>query len=406
MNMKIQPSTYLLTTASLVAVVLFTGADWLQFRGSNNTAQSASSKPPLEWKDAEAWSAKLPGKGPASPIVIGDTVVTTGSSGVKQNRLHVVASDVKTGEELWSREFWATGRTETHPTSAVAANTPASDGKRIFAFYSSNDLICLDLEGNLLWYRGLAHDYPKVGNDVGMSSSPLVIGDVVIVQIEAQGDSFAAGLNSATGETLWRKERGTSANWSSPTLVPAKGKRPAAALLQSRDQLTLVEPKTGRELWNYDLECSGIPSATTDGEWLYVAANGITAFRFSDDSPSPEFAWDSGRLQPGSASPLYAGDKIYVINRAGVMSCANARTGDDLWKLRLKGSFWASPVMAGKHLFCSNNDGDVLVVLPGADSGEIVATNVTGEGLQATPAISGDAIYVRSDKSLKKFAAP
>ena len=107
----------------------------------------------------------------------------------------MVAIDQHTGKQRWRRSFWATGRTYTHPTSSNAAPTPVSDGQYIYAFYSSNDLACLDLSGNLMWYRGLAHDYPKAGNDVGMASSPAIAGDVVVVQIENQGDSFASGID-------------------------------------------------------------------------------------------------------------------------------------------------------------------------------------------------------------------
>ncbi|MEZ6108579.1 MAG: PQQ-binding-like beta-propeller repeat protein [Pirellulaceae bacterium] len=103
-----------------------------------------------------------------------------------------------------TRRFWATGRPFSHPTSANAAPTPVSDGERIYAFYSSNDMVCLTLDGDLVWYRGLTFDYPKAANDVGMASSPVIAGDVVVVQIENQGDSFVAGIDRLTGETRWR----------------------------------------------------------------------------------------------------------------------------------------------------------------------------------------------------------
>ena len=175
------------------------GADWLRFRGLDG-AGASSGTPPVKWSKSKdvTWSIDTPGRGVSSPVIVDGRVILTANEGVKQNRLLVVAYSEKTGELLWRREFWATGRTATHPTSAVAAPSPASDGERIYAFYSSNDLICLDLDGNLQWYRGLAHDYPKAGNDVGMSSSPVVVGKTVIVQIENQGDSFAAGIDVAT----------------------------------------------------------------------------------------------------------------------------------------------------------------------------------------------------------------
>ena len=190
-----------------------------------------ASNPPIEW-DAEsgkniAWKADLPGRGRSGPILVAGRVFVTASSGEPENRLHVICVAADSGKRLWQREFWATGRTQCHPSSAVAAPTPASDGKYSYAFYASNDLACLDLDGNLIWYRGLAYDYPDAGNDVGMSSSPVVSGDCVIVQIECQADSFVAALGSRYGRnTLERIERPQrAAAWCSPTIVPAQGQQ-------------------------------------------------------------------------------------------------------------------------------------------------------------------------------------
>lgn len=244
------------TTCLLAAafVTLLCGADWLQFRGANGASSSTDAAPPDSWNETTnvAWKASLPGRGVSGPIVVKDRTYVTCSSGVKQDRLHVVCFDNKTGDEVWQREFWATGRTLTHPFSAVAAPTPASDGQRIFAFYSSNDLACLDLDGNLLWYRGLAFDYPKAGNDIGMASSPVVVGETVVVQIENQGDSFAAGIDVATGATRWRVERAHHANWVSPIALPGDREGNRIVLLQSASGLTAHNSMTGEELWRYD----------------------------------------------------------------------------------------------------------------------------------------------------------
>ncbi len=215
--------------ASAMVVSLLCGADWLHFRGSDNRGVAPTARLPVSWspdKDGKphniAWKSPLVGRGVSSPIVVDGRVIVTAASGFRQDRLHVLCFSVATGERLWERQFWATGRTLCHPTSSVAAPTPASDGHLIFALFSSNDLACLDLDGNLRWYRGLTHDYPTAANDVGMSSSPLVIGDTVIVQIENKGDSFAAGLLAATGQTRWKQAREQEMNWVSPTVLPWK----------------------------------------------------------------------------------------------------------------------------------------------------------------------------------------
>src|SRR6185436_7297544 len=125
-----------------------------------------------------AWKTDLPGRGLSSPIIIGDKIFVTSCSGPKQQRLHVLCFNASNGAKLWERQFWATGRTMCQPKMSVAAPTPASDGERIVAIFSSNDIVCLDLDGNLLWLRGLGRDYPNASNSVGMSSSLLLAGGV------------------------------------------------------------------------------------------------------------------------------------------------------------------------------------------------------------------------------------
>jgi outer membrane protein assembly factor BamB len=383
-------------------------ADWLQFRGSDGSSLAAASTPPLKFSATEnvAWKSPLPGKGVSGPIVVGDKVYVTASSGaVTQNRLHVLCFDVATGKQLWHRQFWATGRCFHHPTSANAAPTPASDGERIFAFYSSNDLICLDIDGNLLWYRGLSSDYPKAGNDVGMSSSPLVVGETVVVQIENQGDSFAAGINTTTGETSWRIDRPKDANWVSPVaLKGADGKQ--LVLLQSPDRLTAHVSATGDQVWEYKTACAGIPSATTVDGKIYLPSNGLTVLDAPADSSSAKLAWESSRLSPGNSSPLIYKDKVYILTRAGVITCGDAATGEVAWQLRLKGTFWTTPVLAANHLFCVNQDGECLVAKIDGEKGEIAETNSLGESVLGSPAVSGNALFIRSDKHLWKIAAP
>lgn len=400
---------FYLILLTLLAVPLLSAADWLQFRGSDSTSLAPDSKVPTAFSPTEnlAWKAAIPGHGVCGPIVVGDRVYVSASSGaVKQDRLHVLCFDTKSGKELWKRDFWATGRCYHHPTSANAAPTPASDGKRIFAFYSSNDLVCLDLDGNLLWYRGLAHDYPKAGNDVGMSSSPLVVGDIVVVQIENQGDSFAAGIDTATGETKWRLERPAQANWASPAALTGKnGKQ--LVLLQSSTGLTAHNPQTGEQVWKYDVESNIIPSPTAVGSRIFFAGKGLTALDADVDATSATLAWDSNQLAPGNASPVILDDKVYVLAaRSGVLSCGDAKTGDQLWEARLKGTFWATPVVAGGLIYCVNQDGTVMVVKPGESSGEIVATNELQDTILGSPAVAGNALYLRSDKFLYKIASP
>lgn len=385
-------------------------ADWPQFRGADSNSVSADAPPPVDLSDIEkvtAWKAELPGRGPSSPIVVHGRVIVTCSSGPNQDRLHVLCFDAASGEKLWERQFWATGRTLTHPTSANAAPTPASDGNLIFAFYSSNDLACLDLEGNLKWFRGLAHDYPHAGNDVGMSSSPVVVGDVVIAQVDCQGDSFATGIDKKTGETRWRIARPRESSWSSPAVMRGDAPGGDVVLLQSPAGLTAHRPNTGEPLWSYDVPCDGISSSAAVDGIVYVPSKGMTALRPSG-SGEPEIVWNAQNLQPGAASVVVGDDRLYIINRSGVCTCASAKDGEILWRLRLDGDFWGTGVLAGGRLYCVSQKGNIQVVQPSADgkSGEIVGTGQLDGTIQCSPAVADGAMYVRSDGHLWKIAAP
>ena len=400
-------------TASLLALLFIAlpvrAADWLQFRGADSNSVSPDAQPPADWSATKnvAWKVELPGRGPSSPIVVGDRVVVTASSGVKQDRLHVLCFSAADGRRLWERQFWATGRTLSHPSSANAAPTPASDGRLIFAFYSSNDLACLDLDGNLQWFRGLAYDFPHAGNDVGMSSSPVVVGDVVIAQVECQGDSFAVGIDKATGETRWRVDLPHEASWASPVVVRGIGGAPDVVLLQSPSELTAHDAATGKQLWAYKVPCDAISSPVAADGLVYVASKGMTALR-PIAAGEPEVAWNVAGIQPGAASTIASGGRLFVINRSGVLACANAADGQSLWKVRLAGEFWGTPALVGNRLYCVNKDGagQVVEIQPDDRKAEIIGGGKLEGTFQASPALSAGALYLRSDSHLWKIAAP
>lgn len=388
-------------------LAMLCGADWRQFRGTEGTGSAPDEKLPVtfgnEGKNV-AWKAPLPGRGPSSPIVVGDRVIVTASSGPRQDLLHVLAFDAETGERLWHRELWATGHTICHGFGAVAAPTPASDGRLIFAFYSSNDLACFDLEGNLKWFRGLAYEHPLARNDVGMASSPAVVRDTVVVQVENQGDSFGAGLDTATGETRWLRAREAGAIWSSPVVLRGGTPEQDVVLMQSRSKLTAQNAHTGEPLWDYETSCHTMSSTLAAGGIVYLPSHGLHALKPRPDGRGFERLWYEQRLRSGPSSPVAYGGRLYTLKPPGILVCGDATTGEVLWQLRLKGPFWATPAIAGGHAYCVNHDGEVQVVRLGDGEGELVATNQIDKAILASPAVAHGAIYFRSDEHLWKVA--
>jgi outer membrane protein assembly factor BamB len=390
-------------TLALLATLIGTGSDWLHFRGTDNRSVSPDTDLPKTFGDDQnvVWKIPLPGRGPSSPIVVGGQVVVTCSSGYRQDRLHVLAIDSSTGNVEWQRQLWATGHTVCNSFGAVAGNTPASDGRRIFVFYSSNDLACFDLDGKLKWFRGLAYEHPAARNDVGMASSPLVVRDTVVVQVENQGDSFATGLDAATGQTRWFLQREQGATWTSPTVLRGQNPEDDLVLLQSRSQLTAHDPRSGQLLWEYQTSCHTIASLTTCGDMIYLPANGLHAFRYDRSTNQAELLWHERLLRSGNSSPIVHQQRAYVLKPPGILVCGDVSDGEVLWQLRLKGPFWASAVIADGHLYAVNHGGLVQTVRLG-EKGELVGESQIDEGILASPAVADGAIYFRSDEHLWK----
>src|SRR4029453_17392280 len=107
----------------------------------------------------------------------------------------------------WERQFWATGLTGCHPKTCMAAPTPVTDGSHVYALFATNDLVCLDPDGTLVWYRSLARDYPNITNQVGMAASPVLWEDNLIVSLETDAEACAVGIDKTTGRNRWRIER-------------------------------------------------------------------------------------------------------------------------------------------------------------------------------------------------------
>ncbi|TWT40258.1 outer membrane protein assembly factor BamB family protein [Botrimarina hoheduenensis] len=377
--------------------------EWRDFRGGGAQQVGMPSDWSIEQGRHVAWEANLPGSGVSGPIVVGGRVFVTASDGPRRQRLYVLALDAQTGKRLWQRRFQAVGRTLCHPTSANAAPTPASDGERVYAFFSSNELIALDLEGQLQWMRCLTLDHPGLGNDIGMASSPVVAGGVVVVQAECQQNSFALAVDAATGTTKWEVARPQQSNWTTPCpLVSADGMA-EAVVLQSSDRVGAYQLSDGTPLWNLDLECEGIPSAVQAKDRLLVASAGLTALELADEA-DPQPLWRTAQLSPSSPTPVVMGDRVLIVSRNGVAVCGDLSSGKVVWRQRLRDRFWATPVVGGGLACLINASGDAWV-LDVNDGGRVLLETSFGEPVLGSPALADGALYVRTSGKLWKIAA-
>ncbi len=387
--------------------VAILGADWRQFRGNDSSAVApAGEKVPAEVGPEKnvAWKAELPGRGVSSPVVADGRVFLTASDGPRHDRLSVLAFDAATGRRLWQRTVWATGPTQSHPKTCMAAPTPVTDGKRVVALFATGDLLALDRDGNVLWVRALNQESPGATDGRGLASSPLLIGETVVVHLETQNTSFAAGVDLNTGADRWRIDRPREMCWTSPLAVPGRKPGEQLALLQGMTRLSAVEPLTGKEVWHVERESDPIASGVLAGNVLYVpGTKGLAALELPAGGKAPKLLWEKPQLVAGMASPVVLGGRLYGL-RGPILLSVDVKTGDVISRLRLTGAFSATPVAAGGLLYCVNEAGLIQVVKPGDKEDTRVHSGNLGETILATPAVAGGALYVRSDKHLWKFA--
>jgi outer membrane protein assembly factor BamB len=177
-------------------------------------------------------------------------------------------------------------------------------------------------------------------------------------------------------------------------------------LLQGAKGLLAVDPASGSRLWEYPGGASTMSSSAVAAGVVYAPSNGITALRPAASGAAPETLWNSRQINPATISPLVLDGILYSINGAGILTAAEARTGDIKWKLRLTGPFSASPVGAGQRLLTVNEKGLVQIVDATAAEGAVLGTlqlplkEGTKELILATPSLEGRNAFLRTDSTL------
>lgn len=389
------------TFAILLATSTVHADDVTQFRGPGGLGVSKETNLPVKWSATEGlrWKAELPGKGLSNPVIAGGRVYVTATSAYQQKREVVLCFDVKTGKKLWERQVWATGTTQAHPKTNMAAPTPMTDGDRVYALFATGDFVCYDRDGDLVWYRSIVGDYPTVGNNVGMAASPAIHGDMILLCMENAGESFAVGIDKHTGKNAWRVDRPRGINWVSPVVLQGKGQ--AVVLFQGPTGIDAHDVATGKKAWSAPkVKHSAYATLTVDSGVIYAASDKFTALRPGKDEP--DVLWQSPKLRPGYCSPIAHDGLVFVVGGPGIVNCADAKTGDVLWTHRLDaaGSYAASPLLADGKLYVTNEAGVTSVLKVDRKDGTLLSANPIGDTILASPVAADGAIFLRSDGAL------
>jgi outer membrane protein assembly factor BamB len=301
----------------------------------------------------------------------------------------------------------------------MSSPSPVTDGRRVWVMTGTGVLKAFDFDGKELWARDIQKDYGRFGLNWGYGSSPLLHGDSLFVQVlhgmRTDDPSYLLRIDAATGKTIWRVERPTSARFESPDAytTPALVRSGATVeiVVTGGDVVTGHDPATGKELWRanglnphndggYRIVASPvvygdlIVAPSRERPMLVLKAGG------RGDVTKSHLLWSFGN-GPDVPTPVTDGTYVYVINDRGIMWCLDAKNGKEIYgRQRLRSATYSgSPVLADGKIYVTNEDG-VTVVVKAGPAFEVLAENDFDDYTLSSPAISEGQIFIRTTKFL------
>lgn len=412
---------------------------WPGFRGPYALGYLWNTDPPATWNVAKGenikWKTPIPGLGHSCPVIWNDKLFITtaiSSSGhdslkvglygdideVKDESVHefkVFCLDKYSGKILWEQmAHKGIPRTKRHTKSSHANCTPVTDGRYLVVFFGSEGLFCYDFDGNLIWKKDLgtmnAGPYTDPEVEWGFASSPVLQKGKVIVQCDFLGDSFLAAFDVKTGDQIWRTPRDEISTWGSPAIVEANGK--TQVVVNGYKHMGGYDFETGKEIWKmsgggdapvptpvYANDLIFINNA--HGKWspIYAIKPGASGdITLGENETSNEFIlWSIKRGGAYMQTPLIYGLYLYNLQWNGLLSVFNSISGELQYRQSLGpvGGFTASATAANGKVYCCSENGDVFVVNAGP-AYELIAQNEMDDLVMATPALSENTIYFRT----------
>jgi outer membrane protein assembly factor BamB len=380
---------------------------WPNWRGPSHQGYVAGSGYPDTWSDTKnvRWKVPVPGTGNSSPIVWADRiyVATSYDGGARKS---IVAFDRRDGKKVWETFAPDAPPERPHAKNGHASGTPATDGRRIYAYLGNHGLLALDMNGKQVWHQPLG----PFNASHGTAGSPLLYKDRVILYQDqrAAGGSFVAAFDAATGKERWRTPRKENTGWGTPVAIRA-GDRDEI-IVSSMHRVYAYDPDSGRELWSAGGNLFEVIPTPVVGEGLVFTTSGragpTLAIRpgGSGDVTDTHVVWSAAKGSPFIPSPLLHEGILYMVNDMQSIGTAyDAKSGEVLWQGRLgeaaRESFSASPVVVDGKVFFTNDQGETFVLKAGREFNLLHVNQLNARTL-ASPALVDGTWYWRTDREL------
>ena len=393
--------------------------DWPQILGPQRNGKAveekiastwASDGPPLVWQ-------RDVGQGYAGVAVRGDRLVLFHRQGAQAIAECLAALS---GKPIW-RQTFSTDYASTIAPDDGPRCVPLIHENEVYLFGADGDLHCLRLaDGQVVWSRQLARDYAAPAGYFGAGSTPIVEGDLVLVNVGGKAESGLVALRRADGQTAWTST-GELASYSSPLATTVDGER--QIIFITRLSVVAVEPQTGRVLYQFPFGARGptVNAATpvVSGDRLFVTASygvGARLMRIGADGARELWSRDNA-LSSQYTTPVELDGYLYGIDGRqdvgdGSLRCVELATGKVAWSEENFGT--GNLILAGAKLLVARTGGEVMLIDPtpeaprptarfrafgaGGDATKAAARSVV---VQALPALANGRLYLRDASQLK-----
>lgn len=327
----------------------------------------------------------------------------------KAQRFEFLCLDRKTGKVLWRRKvFEGMPHQGHHFKGSFASQSPVTDGQKVYAYFGSYGFYCFDFSGKLIWKHDPRPQAMEAG--LGEGSSPAIQGDKLILVVDQESQSYIVAIDKNSGKEIWRRNRDEPSNWSTPRIFEHQGRH---QVLVNGVILRSYDLETGQELWTCGGHTASAIPMPSVGHGMVFNASGwskdflqaIKLGRRGDLTGSDQVAWSLNRGSPYVPCPMLWGKELYVLEDSNFFSCYNALNGRRHYKFRARGKpleFSASPVGAGDRIYLLSEGGTLVVIKRGTEA-KVLAISQIDEKFFASPAIVGNEIFLRGHKSLYCF---
>jgi outer membrane protein assembly factor BamB len=317
-------------------------------------------------------------------------------------QFNLVCMDRNTGKVLWEKTACEAVPHQGHqPSHGFASYSPVTDGRHVWANFGSRGLYCYDMDGNLIWKQDLVRRKTMFGE----GGSLALVAEAVVVVADGDEESWIFAFRKNTGELLWKKQRDEKTTYGTPLAVTLDGQ--LQVITSGINKIRSYDPAAGDLLW----ECAGlegfmIPTPVVGFDLLLCAVGGhgkgrVAAIRL-EKAGGQAIAWQTSDLAPFVTSPLLYGPRLYVyaVNPPS-MSCFDAGTGRAFYLKQPLEQFkevYASPVGAADRIYLAGRNG-ITYVLKNAETFEVLAVNKLEDEFSCTPAVAGDALYLKGRRN-------